>query len=80
MRVPRATVTQCTQCITHNCTRKQELEAALTSLEASPLVKGLIITSGLQRDVFTAGVYPCEFVYVCVCAFVCVCVCSFNAS
>mmetsp|Transcript_8639 Transcript_8639/g.23227 ORF Transcript_8639/g.23227 Transcript_8639/m.23227 type:complete len:285 (+) Transcript_8639:173-1027(+) len=33
----------------------QELEAVLTSLEASPLVTGLIITSGLQRDVFTAG-------------------------
>jgi hypothetical protein len=38
----------------------QELEAALEALEANPRVNGLIITSGLQRDVFTAGVQrPC---------------------
>lgn len=32
-----------------------QLEQALDSLEANPAVKGLILASGLKRDVFTAG-------------------------
>lgn len=33
----------------------QQLEATLDRLEADPSVRGLIITTGLKRDVFTAG-------------------------
>lgn len=33
------------------------LTAALDDLEADPSMDGLIITSGLKRDVFTAGMH-----------------------
>ena len=32
-----------------------ELGAALDSLEADPSVRGVVIASGLKKDVFTAG-------------------------
>lgn len=33
----------------------QQLKESLTELEADPNVEGIIYTSGLKRDVFTAG-------------------------
>lgn len=33
----------------------QQLEGALAALEANPDIRALVIASGLQRDVFTAG-------------------------
>jgi Delta3-Delta2-enoyl-CoA isomerase len=33
----------------------QQLKETLTELESDPGVQGVIFTSGLQRDVFTAG-------------------------